>query len=252
MWTIYREVREGELLWQSYKQDVSGGVLFREAFGYIDRASGLVKAMAEATCFVAGSPDDLEWVLDSDQESGERRSRVYSTTAGSGTAYLNLVEYIDQATAGIKAASASISAPANVEGAGDVTSVNGQDGDVELDSDDIAEGSTNLYFSGKDTDDLPEGSTNEYYTDAKADARVDAGILYFDSAAGAGGTASETMTVTGLLATDEILSVTQMTPGANSLPMLGFANQDDDALDITWSADPGAGSVVRVAVKRIA
>ena len=56
-------------------------------------------------------------------------------------------------------------------------------------SDDLAEGSTNLYytaardtaqfntdFASKSTDDLAEGSSNLYYTDARADARVDAGF----------------------------------------------------------------------------
>jgi hypothetical protein len=58
-----------------------------------------------------------------------------------------------------------------------VVSVNGQAGVVSLDSDDISEGSTNLYytasrfntsFSGKDSDDLTEGSTNLYFTNARA------------------------------------------------------------------------------------
>jgi len=53
------------------------------------------------------------------------------------------------------------------------------------DTDDLSEGSSNLYFtnaradgrvdagfSAKDTDDLSEGSSNLYYTDARADARV--------------------------------------------------------------------------------
>jgi hypothetical protein len=42
------------------------------------------------------------------------------------------------------------------------------------DTDDVPEGSTNLYFNGKDTDDLPEGSSNLYFTNARADARVTA------------------------------------------------------------------------------
>lgn len=41
-------------------------------------------------------------------------------------------------------------------GSGEVTSVNGQDGTVLL-----------------DTDDIPEGSINEYYTEARVDANVD-------------------------------------------------------------------------------
>lgn len=60
-----------------------------------------------------------------------------------------------------------------------VQSVNGQQGSVVLDSDDIAEGSTNLYytsarfdsaFAAKDTDDLAEGTTNLYYTQARFDS----------------------------------------------------------------------------------
>jgi hypothetical protein len=50
-------------------------------------------------------------------------------------------------------------------------------------TDDVAEGSTNLYYTdaradaritAADTDDLSEGSTNLYYTDARADARITA------------------------------------------------------------------------------
>ncbi len=75
-------------------------------------------------------------------------------------------------------------------------------------------------------------------------------ILAFSSSAGAGGTATEVMTVTGLLSTDTILSVSQKTPGANSLPLLGFSTQINDHLTAIWSADPGAGSVILVSVKR--
>lgn len=60
---------------------------------------------------------------------------------------------------------------------GDVNSVNGQTGVVVLDTDDIDEGDTNLYytqgrfdtaFGNKTTTDLTEG-TNLYYTDARVD-----------------------------------------------------------------------------------
>lgn len=63
-----------------------------------------------------------------------------------------------------------------------VQSVNGQTGTVSLDTDDISEGSTNLYwtgarfdtaFSGKDTDDLAEGATNLYYTEGRVSANTD-------------------------------------------------------------------------------
>jgi hypothetical protein len=62
-----------------------------------------------------------------------------------------------------------------------VASVNGQTGIVSLDTDDILEGATNLYytqarfdsaFAAKDTDDLAEGSTNLYFTAARAQTAV--------------------------------------------------------------------------------
>ena len=62
-----------------------------------------------------------------------------------------------------------------------VASVNSQTGVVVLDSDNIAEGSTNQYFTSarftsefntKDSDDLTEGSTNLFYTDARFDTQL--------------------------------------------------------------------------------
>jgi hypothetical protein len=72
----------------------------------------------------------------------------------------------------------------------------------------------------------------------------------YTSAAGAGGGATEAFTVTGLVSTDTILSVTQKTPGANSLPLLGYSTLATDALTGIYSADPGAGSVIVVTVLR--
>jgi hypothetical protein len=62
-----------------------------------------------------------------------------------------------------------------------VASVNAQTGVVVLDSDDIAEGTTNLYYTNarfdtqlatKDTDNLSEGTTNLYYTNARFDTQL--------------------------------------------------------------------------------
>lgn len=75
-------------------------------------------------------------------------------------------------------------------------------------------------------------------------------LLALSSTAGAGGAATEVMVVTGLLSTDTILSVSQKTVGGNALPLLGFNTQANNALTAVWSADPGAGSVILVAVKR--
>ena len=82
------------------------------------------------------------------------------------------------------------------------------------------------------------------------ETRDAANIFKYESAAGAGGAATEAMVLTGLLADDEILAVSQKTPGANSLPLLGWTTQAADALTCTWSADPGAGAVVVVEVRR--
>ncbi|MDA8928878.1 tail fiber domain-containing protein [Gammaproteobacteria bacterium] len=65
---------------------------------------------------------------------------------------------------------------------GGVESVNSATGVVTLDTDDISEGSTNLYFTdaradariaAADTDDLSEGSTNLYFTTARANSAFD-------------------------------------------------------------------------------
>lgn len=75
-------------------------------------------------------------------------------------------------------------------------------------------------------------------------------IIVLTSSAGAGGGATEAMVLTGLLVSDTIVSVVQKTPGANSLPLLGYSTQAANALTGIWSADPGAGAVIVVSVRR--
>lgn len=70
----------------------------------------------------------------------------------------------------------------------------------------------------------------------------------YTSTAGAGGAATEAMVLTGLAAADTILAVTQVTKGANSLPLLGYSTQAANALTGIWSANPGAGAVILVLV----
>jgi len=83
------------------------------------------------------------------------------------------------------------------------------------------------------------------------DLNENANILSLTSAAGGGGAATEDdNVVAGLLATDTVLSVSQKTPGANDLPLLGFADQKDGSMDFLYSADPGAGAVVTLLVLR--
>lgn len=77
-----------------------------------------------------------------------------------------------------------------------------------------------------------------------------ASLQAYTSSAGAGGAATEAMVLTGLLATDTILAVTQKTPGGNNLPLLGYSTLANNALTGIWSADPGAGAVIVVSIKR--
>jgi hypothetical protein len=77
-------------------------------------------------------------------------------------------------------------------------------------------------------------------------------IVAYTSSAGAGGAATEAMTLTGLAAADTILSVYQKTKGANNLPLLGWTTQAANTITGVWSANPGAGSVIVVLVQKAA
>lgn len=96
----------------------------------------------------------------------------------------------------------------------------------------------------------PDGSTGSLTPRALVAADLPFNILSFTSSPGAGGAATEAMTVTGLLATDTILAVSQSVQGANSLPLIGYNTLANNSLTGVWSADPGAGSVIVVSVKR--
>jgi len=78
-------------------------------------------------------------------------------------------------------------------------------------------------------------------------------ILALASNASVGGAVSEALTVPGLLTTDTILSVSQKTQGGatrTSLPLIGWDTVVTNGLTAHWVADPGAGAVVLVAIKR--
>ena len=89
-------------------------------------------------------------------------------------------------------------------------------------------------------------------TARKVDLGNEVNFQVYTSSAGAGGAATEAMTLTGLAAADTIVSVSQKTPGANNLPLLGWTTVAANALTCTWSANPGAGAVVVVKVKKAA
>lgn len=108
----------------------------------------------------------------------------------------------------------------------------------------IAMGTSKITGLGSATADTDAASQGNVKT------LIAARILVFTSSAGSGGAATEAMTVTGLLSTDTILAVSQSVKGANSLPLIGYNTLANNALTGVWSADPGANSVIKVAVLR--
>lgn len=98
---------------------------------------------------------------------------------------------------------------------------------------------------------MPSAGYNPKYNTFNNDIaqRLDS-IVKLVSTAGTGAAATEAMVVTGLLANDTILAVTQKTKGANNLPLLGYTTQAANALTCVWSATVGAGAVVEVLVRR--
>lgn len=75
-------------------------------------------------------------------------------------------------------------------------------------------------------------------------------LIVLESAASAGGAATESLVFAGLKADDEILSVSQRVAGANGGAPVGYSAQVADGLDVAWDLDPGAGAVVRLLVRR--
>jgi hypothetical protein len=73
-----------------------------------------------------------------------------------------------------------------------------------------------------------------------------------DSAASAGGGATETIAVSGLTFKDEILGAFLKTPGGTATSALVSAvhGTAEGTIDCSFTADPGAGAVVRLIVRR--
>ena len=82
-------------------------------------------------------------------------------------------------------------------------------------------------------------------------AMASGNVMAFNSNPSVGGSPTETLTVPGLLSTDTILAVTQLTPG--SVPtssIVGYSGLADNSLTVQWTANEGSGAVVRVMVNR--
>jgi hypothetical protein len=75
-------------------------------------------------------------------------------------------------------------------------------------------------------------------------------LIVLESAASAGGSATETMVFEGLREDDEVMSLSQRVPGASGGAPVGYASQVADGLDVSWDADPGAGAVLMLLVRR--
>lgn len=77
-------------------------------------------------------------------------------------------------------------------------------------------------------------------------------VTALTSAAYGGGSATPTLTVTGLLTTDTILGATQIAKNSNSLPLIGAAATCavNDQYAVVYSADPGTTGTVRVMISR--
>jgi hypothetical protein len=133
----------------------------------------------------------------------------------------------------------------NINSSGVITSVNGNTGPiVVLDTDDIAEGSTNLYYTTarantdfdtrlatKSTTNLSEGS-NLYFTTARARASVSAGtgISYNSSTGVITNTVSAGITsVNGDTGPTVVLTTTNINEGTNLYYTTARANTDFDA-----------------------
>ena len=151
----------------------------------------------------------------------------------------------------------------------DVLSVNGQTGVVSLDSDDVAEGATNLYYTearfdaslaGKTTTDLAEGSSL-YFTDARARTAAVLNTLAgseTDQAPSVSAVNAAIAAITGADAETETptLNATDISNGYKDTAFAGlegsFHVQPDGGLpgvegvDYTVAVAGGAGGVARV------
>ena len=115
--------------------------------------------------------------------------------------------------------------------------------------------SLEVSISGSVSQSITNGATtvapsSDAVFDALALKQDAAKLIAYDSAASLGGGVSETVTVTGLGVSDTILAVSQKTAGANGTAPIAFGSPALNSLSVTWTANPGAGAVLRVYVKK--
>ena len=97
-----------------------------------------------------------------------------------------------------------------------------------------------------------EGSGNLTKGQRKKGNAILSELLPFEleSAASAGGAASEAMSFPGLKAGDVVMGITQKTAGATGNAIVAYGTPADGTLSVTWDADPGAGAVLTLLVRR--
>tara|TARA_R100001126_G_scaffold33568_1_gene18875 strand:+ start:2227 stop:6753 length:4527 start_codon:yes stop_codon:yes gene_type:complete len=113
---------------------------------------------------------------------------------------------------------------------------------ITLDTDNISEGSSNLYytnarfdtrFSSKDTDNLSEGSSNKYFTDERVDDRVSSLLVAGTGISLTYNDASNTLTIDGQVG--DITSVVAgdgLTGGGSSGDVTLTVSVDDSSIEI--------------------
>lgn len=75
-------------------------------------------------------------------------------------------------------------------------------------------------------------------------------LLLLSANPASGGAASEDLVVPGLLSTDSVVSVSHVSGGTATVAVTGWSAVLDGGLTVAFTADPGAGAVVQVAVLR--
>lgn len=75
-------------------------------------------------------------------------------------------------------------------------------------------------------------------------------IITLQSEASSGGSATESMLIATLLATDVLKSIAIKTQGANPVNIVSQGEPQIGALEVTFDGDPGAGLVIEIVVER--
>jgi hypothetical protein len=163
-------------------------------------------------------------------------------------------------TAGTMADYTELQTPADA-----VTSVNGYTGTVSLTTSDVGEG-TNLYytsgrfdtaFSGKDTDDLAEGATNQYFTNSRSRSAIsltttNSSELSYDSGTGVFSYVSPTTVADANSVTLEVRNTTGSTIPKGAAVYISGHNGNKILIDLADADASGKYPAIGLAAGAIA